>query len=279
MRRVFLWLLILIATGHLRSQVLPVTEITQLQSEWCWAGVSACILDYYSISVSQCEIAEYTRTVETFPDVDLGNIDCCMSAPSCNHWNYNWGGKGSVQDILVHFGSILNFGVSAPLTQEQVASDIQKNRLFVIRWGWSTGGGHFVVGHGLVGDKMYYMDPWYGEGLKIADYSWVVSGGKHKWTHTNRLSVTPSDLLPVNTGDVSDNIKVYPNPVLNNLVIEVEGNDSEIDFYILDTKGRIVFKGSLIEKQVVRTGDFAPGVYVVKFRNGKTFEFRKIIKE
>jgi hypothetical protein len=29
------------------SQVLPVHLATQEQDQWCWAEVSACILDYY----------------------------------------------------------------------------------------------------------------------------------------------------------------------------------------------------------------------------------------
>jgi len=82
--------------------------------------------------------------------------------------------------------------------------------------------------------------------------------------------------------EVVDNdrtIKVYPNPVSNELVIEIEGNNQKVNFDILNAIGQVVFKGNLVEKTTVQTSDFAPGVYLIKLENGKTFEFKKIIKE
>jgi hypothetical protein len=35
----------------------------------------------------------------------------------------------------------------------------------------------------------------------------------------------------------------------------------------------------MVEKMVVKTEDLSPGVYMIKFENGKSFEFRKIVKE
>ncbi|MDD4236713.1 MAG: T9SS type A sorting domain-containing protein, partial [Bacteroidales bacterium] len=74
-------------------------------------------------------------------------------------------------------------------------------------------------------------------------------------------------------------VKVYPNPVSNELVIEIEGNNGKVNFDILNAIGQVVFKGNLVEKTTVQTSNFAPGVYLIKLENGKTFEFRKIIKE
>lgn len=202
MKKISLWIAIFLLIGELQSQVLEVKEMTQEQDQWCWAGVSACILDYYCVPTPQCEIAEYTRTVENFPDMNLGNTDCCVSPVSCNHWNYAWGGTGSIQDILMHFANISNEGYYA-LSQEEVLSDIQNNRLFVIRWGWLVGGGHFLVGHGLVGNNLYYMDPWFGEGYKISNYDWVVSNNEHEWTHTNRIIVTIDVIKPEPAGAIS----------------------------------------------------------------------------
>jgi hypothetical protein len=74
-------------------------------------------------------------------------------------------------------------------------------------------------------------------------------------------------------------IKVYPNPVSNELIIEIDGNTEKLNFEILNTIGQVVFKGNLVEKTTVQTSNFAPGVYLIKLKNGKTFEFKKIIKE
>jgi hypothetical protein len=34
----------------------------------------------------------------------------------------------------------------------------------------------------------------------------------------------------------------------------------------------------MFDKTVVQTTDFSPGVYLIKIENGKTFEFKKIVK-
>ncbi|MDD4604569.1 MAG: T9SS type A sorting domain-containing protein [Bacteroidales bacterium] len=204
-----------------KAQVLNVVELTQEQNQWCWAGVSACALDYYGATTGQCVVAEYTRTVATWHN--FGLVDCCIDATQgCNYWNYNWGYAGSIQDILVHFASITNNGVDSALSKAVVTNEVTSNRPFIIRWGWTTGGGHFLVGHGLVGDNLYYMNPWYGEGLKIATYSWVVSAPDHTWTHTNQLvtssprpypaqSVTGPQSLVKNQMDVPYTTPVIPN--------------------------------------------------------------------
>ena len=74
-------------------------------------------------------------------------------------------------------------------------------------------------------------------------------------------------------------IKIYPNPVTDELVIEIGGNQEEQNFDVLDSAGRIIFKGCLVDKAIVQTGSFAPGVYLVRFENDETIEVRKIIKE
>src|SRR5512140_1901508 len=88
----------------LKGQILPVTLVIQEQNQWCWAAVSKCALDYYGHSVSQCAIAEYTRTTATWHD--FGKQKCCdFPTGNCNYWNYDWGYSGSISDILKHFGS------------------------------------------------------------------------------------------------------------------------------------------------------------------------------
>jgi hypothetical protein len=277
------------------------------------------------------------------------------------------------------------------------------------------------------------MDPWYGEGLKIADYSWVCSDGNHTWTHTEVLTVSPSSSPPEQPGTISGNtnvcqgqnsvlytvpsitnatsyvwtlppgatgtsttnniqvnygnsaisgditvlgqngcgdgpssslaitvgakpatpvitingtmlhsdspsgnqwynqsglipgatnqtfnatssgnyydivtlagcssdpsniiivyptgitltgnnkaVTVYPNPATNELFIEMEGANEKVNFEILNSSGQIVFEGTLIEKTVIQTTGFAPGIYLLKLGDGKTFEFIKVLKK
>jgi hypothetical protein len=73
-------------------------------------------------------------------------------------------------------------------------------------------------------------------------------------------------------------IKVYPSPVSDELIIEYKGNNDRLSFIILNSTGQIVFEGDLFERTVVQTTSFSPGVYLMKIEDGRTFEFKKIVK-
>lgn len=191
-KNILLFIVFAQTVNSLEAQILPLKIVTQEQSEWCWVASSKCILDYYNYTLPQCEIAEYTRTVATWHS--FGTENCCTNPSGANYWNYNWGYAGSIQDILVHFGNIQNEG-NVALNLTEIQTEINSRRPFVIRWGWTTGGGHFLIGHGLQNETLYYMNPWYGEGLKFATYDWVMSNADHTWTHTNVLSTDPTTLV------------------------------------------------------------------------------------
>lgn len=72
---------------------------------------------------------------------------------------------------------------------------------------------------------------------------------------------------------------IYQHPASNELILSLVNNREKVNFEIFNLSGKLVFKGSMTEKAVVQTNRFSPGVYVVKLENGKTFEFKKIIKE
>jgi hypothetical protein len=77
----------------------------------------------------------------------------------------------------------------------------------------------------------------------------------------------------------NDGLIIYPNPVSNELIIEMPDNKETVSFEILNSIGQVVFKGSLLKKTVVQTTNFAKGIHLIKLDNNKTFEFRKIVKE
>ncbi|HVP07347.1 MAG TPA: C39 family peptidase [Candidatus Acidoferrum sp.] len=172
------------------AQILNVPVRIQEQDQWCWAGSTAATLAYYGHDVAQCTIAEYTRSVATWHN--FGSVNCCVDpSQGCNYWNYNWGYAGSMEDILSHWG-VSSYGYGSSLSISQIQTELAAGRPFIFRWGWWSGGGHFLVGDGLVGSSMYYMNPWFGEGASIADYNWVVYGDNHTWTHTNIMTTTPN---------------------------------------------------------------------------------------
>ena len=61
-----------------------------------------------------------------------------------------------------------------------------------MRFGWTSGGGHFLdgFGHDNNGQYLHYMDPWPGNGYTLSLYSWVVSASNHNWTDTLEITTT-----------------------------------------------------------------------------------------
>ncbi|MEI6753237.1 MAG: T9SS type A sorting domain-containing protein [Paludibacter sp.] len=184
--------------NNLSAQILPVPLIQQEQTQWCWTGVSKSVLDYYNYSTSQCNIAEYARNSTKV--LDFGTQNCCdFPTGSCNNWNYPFDTPGSIQDIFKYFKGIQSVSKYDSLKINDARTEISNFRPFIIRWLWNgTSNGHFVIGHGIVDKTLYYMNPWFGEGLKIANYDWVRYNSDHTWTHTLVLTTNPT-ILSVST--------------------------------------------------------------------------------
>ncbi len=213
--------------------VLDVPETIQERDQWCWAAVSTAIIRGKGTFVSQCTVAEYTRIHATWHN--FGSVDCCVDPlQGCNYWNYNWGFAGSIQDILQNWG-ISNYGYGASLALSMVQSNINENKPFIIRWGWTGGGGHFLVGYGVADSTLYYMNPWPGEGRKIADYTWVVTGSNHTWTHTNILTTALPIQLASFTASITNQQQVRLNwttvSETNNYGFEIQKSDSTQEHY------------------------------------------------
>lgn len=115
--------------------------------------------------------------------------------------------------------------------------------------------------------------------VSVLDTTSLIRADTHLVSNTYSINWT----ITINAGIVvTDNIlglKIYPNPVSNELIIEIEGNNELLNYEIINTIGQVVYKGNFIKKTTVQTSNFAPGVYLVKFENGKIFEFKKIIKD
>jgi hypothetical protein len=58
----------------------------------------------------------------------------------------------------------------------------------------------------------------------------------------------------------------------------MKGNTKITQFIIVNSLGLEVCKGNIIEKAVVQTSGFNPGVYILIVENGSTFKFIKIIQ-
>lgn len=246
MKRPYLLITIcsLVLTGTLNAQVLNVPLTTQLQDQWCWAASSTAVCNYLGVSITQCEVAEYTRSVAKWHD--FGTVNCCQKpSGACNYWNYNWGYPGSIQEILTHWG-LDNYTVGKSLDLPLIKTEIAGGRPFIIRWSTSNGGGHFVVGHGVKDSTVYYMDPWFGEGLKITSYSNILNNSSHTWTHTNTLSVASRPVVLLSPKDRSE-VKATAMPFIWN---KIEGASTYRFELYADTN---LVKSFIIDSSLVDT--------------------------
>jgi hypothetical protein len=78
--------------------------------------------------------------------------------------------------------------------------------------------------------------------------------------------------------DVAVNVQVYPNPVNNQLNIEINGNSQPVNFQIINSTGAIIYNGILTQKTTLETTNFSPGIYLIRFINDNVDETKKIIK-
>lgn len=165
------------------SRVLPnVPAIEQEHDQWCWVGVTRCALEHFGVTPEQCEIAEWSRTHNTSSSVDFGPAECCTDwTQGCNSPNWFWNSGGSVAEILAAFGGLEYRTYERPLALGDVVDAIDASRLVFVRWDWNRGGGHFVVVYGYDDSLLHHMNPWPGEGLKLAEHSWLLSGDTHTW--------------------------------------------------------------------------------------------------
>jgi hypothetical protein len=111
----------------------------------------------------------------------------------------------------------------------------------------------------------------------------AVSGGNYAVIITQGLCTDTSACVQITANGINSNqiegIAIYPNPVLLELTIEIKGSKEKINFEILNATGQVVSGGSFVQQTTVQTSTFAPGIYLIKLENGKTFDVKKIIKE
>jgi len=158
------------------EKILSVPAKRQEQTQWCWAGCAQMVLAYYGTNAAQCDMANFA----------WGRSDCCAnpSSSNCNLPNAMYGTSGSLQSILSNWG--VN---STPQASNQSFNDVQSqinsNWPLIARWGWTGGGGHFLVirGYRISNTNVHYVDPWDGA-YHTSTYTWFDNDGNHDWTHT-----------------------------------------------------------------------------------------------
>jgi len=150
-----------LAAGSAQAQEkkLGVTLIGQQTDMWCWATSGQMIMGFGGTNVTQCSEA----------NAYLLRNDCCTSPtpaacikggwPEYDRWNYFF--------VWTPWGNALTFA--------QLRAEIDAGRPVGFAWGWTGGGGHYMVANGYKVDSagtqwVWKNDPW---PVNVGAGSWI----------------------------------------------------------------------------------------------------------
>jgi hypothetical protein len=167
------------------EKILNVPLYAQQTSMWCWAGSGEMIMTFLGGHVAQC----------TQANSRFGRSDCCNTPtpaacvqggwPEYNKWGFAF--------------SSTPWGTA--LTWAQLKGQIDINKPIGFSWGWTGGGGHYMVAKGYTTsggvNQVAVNDPWpwnpnkfNGGTSKIITYSEYVSSSSHvHWKDDYNITV------------------------------------------------------------------------------------------
>ena len=140
----------------------------------------------------------------------------------------------------------------------------------IVSWNWNLPGGSPSQGSSQSISTIYWSIGFYNVCLTITT--------AHGCTDSVCHTIYVFAMSVINT-EINSSFSISPNPVSDQLTIELKGNIKTTNFEIFNSLGQIVHTGSIKEKTVVQTNNFLPGVYFIKAQTDNGIVVRKFIKE
>lgn len=256
----------------------------QSQTQWCWATCTQMVYWCYQPgSIQQCDAANVSKNLEMNTGCNsLPNsaTSACTSPGTFNYPQYMYGCTGSLQGILSNYG-IPSTSFASNLSAATLSTAVSTRKLVIARWGWNSGGGHFVVVNRYKSGNVYFNNPL--SGAVIWSYNaFNTANGAGTWTHTlrmNNASVYGSTLYREGQETVKETLpsafelNMYPNPATDKINLLFNGiKDQDIKVMITDAVGKVVFSNTYAKETNNATLDvnsWNRGIYFVSV-NGNT---------
>jgi hypothetical protein len=219
---------LLISFGTMRATTGSyVPAYAQLQSNWCWAACGQMIYWAYKPgSIAQCDFVAVSRDKENSEWFDCNNLSSSTASPCSSPGTFNspqslYTCGGSIENVLDHYG-ISSTGYGNAFSTGDLTTATSNRRHCVARWGWNSGGGHFVVIYRYSGGNVSFNNPIGGSSYTWAYNTFKTANGAGNWTHTLRMDgsavygsvyareANPDDKAVISEVNVDFNF--YPNP-------------------------------------------------------------------
>ena len=131
--------------------------------------------------------------------------------------------------------------------------------------------------------NQWYIDGNLIDGATQQDYTAIETGNYYTIVTLNECSSLPSNTLLIEITGIQSiseqDIRLYPNPVREELFMEITGYPHKLNFSILNSLGQKVHEGSIAGNKKVATSGLAPGAYLVKFEDAHGSIIKKFIRE
>jgi hypothetical protein len=115
-----------------------------------------------------------------------------------------------------------------------------------------------------------YYDTWFGNKLNI-DEAWTVYLEGNTWDIDIHLQNAQSSVL-----DINNTLKIYPNPVINQLKIETEKEIQKV--LIINQTGQILLEATQ-NLSAINMTNFHSGIYILEFHTINKIYRQRIIKQ
>lgn len=231
----------------------------QEQSNWCWAACGAMIYWAYKPgTISQCSFVAVSRDNENSNLFDCNNLSSSTANPCTSPGTFNspqslYTCGGSIENVLDHYG-ISSTGYGNAFSQTDLTNATHAKKHMIARWGWNSGGGHFVVIYRYTGGNVSFNNPAYGSSYTWSYNSFKTSNNQATWTHTLRMDNSAAYGAVLASAKVKDlalqqqaaSLNFYPNPTtdrLNGVVSNMPENGAAL--VIRNMVGQVQYRQQL----------------------------------
>jgi hypothetical protein len=255
----------------------------QEQSNWCWAACGSMLYWAYKPgTISQCAFVAVSRDNENSNLFDCNNLSSSTANPCTSPGTFNspqslYTCGGSIENVLDHYGiSSTGYGNAFSATDLTNATHAKKH--MVARWGWNSGGGHFVVIYRYSGGNVSYNNPAYGSSYTWTYNTFKTANNQATWTHTLRMdnaavygSVLTAAKRKDNAGLVAaaaPDLNFYPNPTTDRLNCIINNPaESGSQLVISNVMGQVIYRQQLDANTTTLSIDVSPwprGTYIIQ---------------